>query len=165
MRSGKRARQHGFTYIGLLIAVAVIAAAGAVVLEAGAGLQRRDQETELLAIGQEFRAALKSYAEATPVGQPDAPREITELLRDARQPGILRHLRRLYHDPLTGKADWAIVRSPEGRIIGLHSLSPTPSYRQSGFPVGLEAFAKATRHDEWVFAYAPVPPAKPAFTR
>jgi type II secretory pathway pseudopilin PulG len=159
MHSGKQ--QTGFTYVGLLIAVAIIAAGSAAALGAGASLQLRDNEAELLAIGREFRRALQSYAEATPVGQPDAPKELAELLRDPRYLGVRRHLRRIPPDPLTGKPDWGIVRSPDGRIVGMHSLSTTPVYRQTGFTTGLEAFEKATRHDEWIFAYAPVPPPKP----
>lgn len=153
MRSGKR--QAGFTYVGLLIAVAVIAAGATAALDAGARLQLRDQEAELLAIGQEFRLALKSYAEATPVGQPDAPKELGELLRDPRYPAAKRHLRRIYHDPLTGREEWGVERSPDGRIMGIHSLSTSPAFRRTGFPAGMEWFAKAERHDEWIFALVP----------
>lgn len=155
MRSGSA--QAGFTYVVLLIAVALIAVGAASVLESGAQLQRRAAEAELLAIGMEFRAALKRYAEATPFGQPDAPKEVGELLRDPRHPGIVRHLRRLYADPLTGRQEWGWVRTPDGRIVGVHSLSKTPTLRRSGFPPGLEAFAQAQRHDEWVFAWRPFP--------
>lgn len=154
MRSGRR--QAGFTYVGLLIAVALIAAGAAAALDAGARLQLREQEAELLAIGLEFRAALKSYAEATPAGQPDAPKELGELLRDPRHAGKKRHLRRIYPDPLTGREEWGVDRSPaDGRIIGIHSLSASPAFRRTGFPAGMEGFAQAERHDEWVFALVP----------
>lgn len=161
MRSGSdaSARQRGFTYIGLLIMVAIMAAGATASLGAGASLQRRDVETELLAIGLEFRAALQSYADATPMGQPQAPKEMAELLRDPRYPGVRRHLRRIYPDPLTGAADWGLVRSPDGRIAGIHSLSGTPAIRQANFPPGLDAFEKAQSHSEWIFAI--MPPASP----
>lgn len=153
MRSGKR--QAGFTYVGLLIAVAVIAAGATAALDAGARVQLREQEAELLAIGQEYRLALKSYAEATPVGQPDAPKELVELLRDPRYPGTKRHLRRIYPDPLTGREAWGIDRSPDGRVMGIHSLSTSPTFRRTAFPAGMEWFAQAERHDQWVFALMP----------
>jgi type II secretory pathway pseudopilin PulG len=153
MCSGKRSA--GFTYIGLLITVAVIAVGATAALGAGTSLQLRDTEAELLAIGQEFRRALKDYAEATPFGQPDAPKELAELLRDARQPGVRRYLRRIYPDPLTGKAEWGIDRFPDGRIQGIHSLSKTQTIRHAGFPAGLEGFEKAERHEEWIFALTP----------
>ena len=164
MRNGRP--QHGFTYIGLLIAVALIAAGSAAALGAGANLQWRDNEAELLAIGREFRQALQAYADATPVGQPTAPKELTELLRDPRYLGVRRHLRRIYPDPLTGKNAWGIQRSPDGRISGIHSLSRTPTLRHTGFPTGMEAFEKAERHDEWLFALTPTaPPATMASPR
>lgn len=155
--------QRGFTYIGLLIMVAIVAAGATAALEAGATLQRRDVEAELLAIGGEFRAALQSYADATPVGMPQAPLELRELLRDPRYPGLRRHLRRIHPDPLSGKSEWGIVRAPDGRIAGIHSLSRTPVIRRASFPLGLEHFATAARHDEWVFAPLPAlpPAAKP----
>jgi type II secretory pathway pseudopilin PulG len=161
MRTGSRGtaaapvKAGGFTYIGLLIFVAVLGAAATASLGAGTSLLRRGSEAELLAIGLEFRAALKSYAEATPFGQPDAPKELAELLRDPRHPGVRRHLRRLYVDPLTGKAEWGLVRDPGGRILGIHSLSTTPTLRQENFPLGLESLKEARRHDEWVFALVP----------
>jgi type II secretory pathway pseudopilin PulG len=155
MRAGSG--QRGFTYIGLLIFVAVLGAAATASLAAGSSLLGRAAEEELLAIGLEFRAALKSYAEATPFGQPDAPKELAELLRDPRYPGVRRHLRRLYADPLTGRAEWGLVRDPGGRIVGIHSLSRTPALRQDNFPPGLESCKGAGRHDEWLFALAAQP--------
>jgi type II secretory pathway pseudopilin PulG len=153
MHSGER--QAGFTYVGLLIIVAIMAAGATAALDAGARVQLREQEAELLAIGQEFRDALKSYAEASPVGQPEAPKELGELLRDPRFPGTKRHLRRIYPDPLNGREEWGVDRSPDGRIMGIHSLSTSPTFRRTGFPAGMEWFAQAERHDEWVFALIP----------
>jgi type II secretory pathway pseudopilin PulG len=138
-----------------MIMVAILGAAVAAALTAGSSLTRRSAEDELLAIGMEFRQALKSYAESTPVGQPDAPRELTELLLDRRQPSVRRHLRRLYPDPLTGKSEWGIVRGPDGRIAGVHSLAQSEAIRLANFPAGLETLEGRRRHDEWVFAWQP----------
>lgn len=148
-------RERGFTYVGVMIMVAVIGAAVAAALTAGSALTRRAAEDELLAIGLEFRQALKSYAESTPAGQPDAPRELAELLLDRRQPSVRRHLRRLYPDPLTGKAEWGMVRGPDGRVVGVHSLAQSEAIRLANFPAGLEALEGRRRHHEWVFAWQP----------
>jgi type II secretory pathway pseudopilin PulG len=157
MHNGNRTgvMQAGFTYIALLIIVAMIAAGATAALGAGAALQQRESEAELLAIGLEFRQALQSYADATPAGQPTEPREVAELLRDPRYPGVRRHLRRIYPDPLTGQAEWGIVRFPDGRISGMHSLSKTPTLRHTGFPAGLEGLEKTESHDAWIFALMP----------
>jgi len=158
MRNGnhRRTKPAGFTYIALLIIVAMIAAGATAALGAGAAIQQRESEAELLKIGLEFRQAMQSYTDATPAGQPTEPRELTELLRDPRYPGVRRHLRRIYPDPLTGQTEWGIVRSPDGRISGIHSLSKTPTIRQTGFPAGLEGLEKAETHDAWIFAYQTV---------
>ena len=158
MRNGNHpgTKPAGFTYIALLIIVAMIAAGATAALGAGAAIQQRESEAELLKIGLEFRQAMQSYTDATPAGQPTEPRELTELLRDPRYPGVRRHLRRIYPDPLTGQTEWGIVRSPDGRISGIHSLSKTPTIRQTGFPAGLEGLEKAETHDAWIFAYQTV---------
>lgn len=149
-------RQQGFTYLGLLIVVAIVAAGTGIAVEAGTALQQRANELELLAIGAEYRAALESYAAATPLGQPTHPLELKELLLDPRHAGMRRHLRRLYPDPLTGRQDWGVVRAPDGRIVGIHSLSRTETWKRTDFPPGSEHFTKAARHDQWVFAPSPV---------
>ncbi len=89
MRNGNHpgAMQAGFTYIALLIIVAMIAAGATAALGAGAALQQRESEAELLAIGLEFRQALQSYAEATPSGQPTEPRELS---RTSARPALSR---------------------------------------------------------------------------
>lgn len=106
MRNGK---QHGFTYLSLIILVAIIGLASAATIKLGAVLQRSAAERELLAIGAEYADALESYAKATPPGQSPLPPSFKELLRDSRFPNVRRHLRRIYVDPMTGKAEWGIV--------------------------------------------------------
>lgn len=106
MRNGK---QHGFTYLSLIILVAIIGLASAATIKLGVILQRSAAERELLAIGAEYADALESYAKATPPGQSPLPPSFKELLRDPRFPNVRRHLRRVYVDPLTGKAEWGIV--------------------------------------------------------
>lgn len=152
--------QRGFSYIGLLIVMAIIATGTSIAIEAGATLQQRTGEEELLAIGAEFRAALESYAAATPFGQPTTPLELKDLLRDPRHPGVRRHLRRIYADPLTGKSRWGLLRSPDGRIAGIHSLSKSKTWKRAEFPPGMEHFARAQRHDQWIFAPLPLQAAR-----
>ena len=54
-------KQHGGTYLILLIALALMSLASAMSLSAGHSLALRDKEIEFLFIGQQFRAALLSY--------------------------------------------------------------------------------------------------------
>lgn len=144
-------------YIALLLAVALIGGLSAVGLSVAKTIQQRNAEAELLAIGLEFRNALQSYAEATPNGLPNTPASLAELLHDPRSPGVKRHLRRLYHDPFTGKAEWGIVRGPDQRIFGIYSLSKTPTIKRENFPTELASLNGSLRHADWVFAIAALP--------
>lgn len=153
-------RQAGVIYLALLLGIALIGGLSAIGLNVAQTVQMRSAEAELLAIGLEFRNALQSYAEATPNGLPNTPESLTELLRDPRNPGIQRHLRRIYHDPLTGKAEWGIVRGPDQRILGIHSLSNTTTFKRENFPVELASLSGSLRHTDWVFAIT-LPPGLP----
>jgi type II secretory pathway pseudopilin PulG len=135
----------------------MIGGISAVGLKVAQTIQLRQAEAELLAIGLEFRNALQSYAEATPNGVPPAPETLAELLRDPSYPGVRRHLRRIHYDPLTGKADWGIIRGPDRRIAGIHSLSQRATFKRDGFPDELAALAGKESHDQWVFAISDIP--------
>ncbi len=116
-------RQSGFTYLWLLFALA-FASYGLMSLGEHWVLQsQRELEREQMFRGQQIVAALKSYAATTPAGTHCAPRSLEELLQDARLPGIQRHLRRIYSDPLTGLPDWELLRDALGGVVGVRSRS------------------------------------------
>lgn len=152
-------RQGGMIYLALLLALALIGGISAVGLKVAQTIQIRNAEAELLAIGREFRNALQSYAEATPNGFPSTPDSLSELTRDPRYPGVRRHLRRVYHDPFTGKPDWGIIRGPDKRISGIHSLSHSEALKRENFPPGLEGFSGTKRHSDWIFSVTTLPKA------
>lgn len=145
-------RQSGFSYLALLIAVAIIAVSAGAAVQAGALLQRRAAEQELLAIGHEFRSALVQYARMTPAGQLPYPQSLDDLLRDPRSAGVVRHLRRIYADPVTGRPEWGLIRGPEDRILGIHSLSDGIPIKIGGFATPDAAFADARSYRDWVFS-------------
>ena len=155
MRSGGRRRNaqaRGYAYLALLILLAIIGVAAAATMQLGAIYQRREAERELLAVGGEFQRALLSYALATPAGQPNQPRTLDDLLRDPRYPNAVRHLRKLYADPMTGKADWELVRSPDGQtIVGIHSVSHAHPIQVAHFPGEFAGFDGAKSYLDWVF--------------
>lgn len=122
-------RARGFTYIGVLILLAVLATGAALTLEFAQTRAARDAEAELLGVGQEFERAFASYYRQTPTGQRPFPDKLEDLARDPRYPGTRRHLRRVYPDPLTGKA-WALVPAPGGGIMGVYSTATDKPFRQ-----------------------------------
>jgi hypothetical protein len=68
---------------------------------------------------------------------------------------VQRHLRRLYADPVTGSADWELLRTPGGGITGLRSRSEAQPLKRRNFPPGEEAFEDASCYCEWVFEFVP----------
>jgi type II secretory pathway pseudopilin PulG len=149
-------RAGGFTYLGLLIVIALIGLASTAALQVGVILQRRAAEEDLLAIGTEFRNALVSYANATPPGQKRFPASLQDLLKDPRYPNVRRHLRKLYVDPITGKAGWGTVMAPDGSgIIGVYSLSTAPPIKIGNFDLTFQGFDGKTSYREWKFIATP----------
>jgi type II secretory pathway pseudopilin PulG len=142
----------GFSYIALLIALVLISIASTAPVQLGALLDRRSAEEELLAIGNEFRIALISYANASPPGQNRLPRSLADLIKDPRYPNTIRHLRKLYIDPLTGTEEWGLITSVDGRgIVGVHSLSDKKPIKISNFEPIYQAFSMANTYRDWRF--------------
>lgn len=143
-------------YLAILIAVAIVGALAAGAIQAGDSLQRRAAEEELLFVGSQFQLAFKTYYETTPSGKRPYPNDLGELLRDPRFPGIRRHLRKAYYDPLTGKNEWGIAESPEGGIMGVYSLATGSPIKLTGFPEQFSQLEGKARYSDWVFGYSPI---------
>ena len=81
------------------------------------------------------------------------PKELVQLLRDQRVPGVQRYLRKLYRDPITGKNEWGLVKAPDGGIAGVYSLSDLAPFKEADFPKALAEFTGKTKYSDWKFAY------------
>jgi type II secretory pathway pseudopilin PulG len=150
MRSGSRT--GGFAVIALVVLVAVIGLTAACAIKLGAVRERRAREAQLLEVGNAFSEALNSYAEATPPGSQREPMTLQDLVRDPRFPGVRRHLRKIFVDPLTGRAEWGIVESERAAgIIGVYSLATGRPVKIGNFDPAHEAFTGATSYRDWVF--------------
>lgn len=143
-------------YLAILIAVAIVGALAAGSIQAGASLQRRAAEEELLFVGSQFQLAFKTYYETTPSGKRPYPSDLGELLRDHRFPGIRRHLRKAYYDPLTGKSEWGVAEAPEGGIMGVYSLATETPIKLTGFPEQFSQLEGKTKYTDWIFGYPPI---------
>ncbi|MFS2004969.1 type II secretion system protein [Duganella sp. CT11-25] len=146
-----RHRQDGFAYLWTLMLVAFMGVGLTIAADLYATAMRRDKERELLFIGHEFRHALERYYTADP-GQNQYPLTLEELLKDPRFPNARRHLRRLYADPITGKAEWSLVLQ-QGRIVGIRSLSTQRPIKQDNFDDDDAGLARKSRYADWVFTY------------
>lgn len=173
------AGQGGFTYLSVIVLVAIIGLVTATTLKVGSVLQRSRAEQELLIIGAAFSDALQSYASATPSGQPPQPASLKDLLKDPRFPGIRRHLRKLFVDPMTGKAEWGLVRlgdadgknDGKGGVVAVYSLSDARPVKIGNFPVRFQAFEGKAHISEWKFTLTgkpamvvPVAPLQPSIS-
>ncbi|NML43474.1 type II secretion system protein [Ramlibacter sp. G-1-2-2] len=112
---------------------------------------RREKEEQLLFVGDQFRKALLSYYNSIPPGGARAlPRSLDELLADQRFPVPIQHLRRLYLDPMTGRADWRLLMA-NGQILGVSSTSEQSPIKSGGFSRPYEGFARAKSYSDWIF--------------
>jgi type II secretory pathway pseudopilin PulG len=145
----------GYTYLGLLMLIALMGTALAQVGMVWHTDAQRNREAELLFAGEELRRAIGSYFEsARPSdGKKEFPEKLEDLLEDDRFIPARRHLRRIYRDPMTGGFDWGLVLTPEKRIAGVHTLSENKPIKRTGFGVFTESFAAAQSYAEWKFNY------------
>ena len=139
--------------MAVLILVATLGAVGAAFGELTSHALQREKERDLLFVGNEYRKAIASYYRGTPGAIKRYPQSLEDLLEDRRYPTPVRHLRRLYRDPLTGDTEWGLLPAPEGGIRGVHSLSQEPPVKSGGFAYRDRALADAASYAAWHFAY------------
>lgn len=180
----KMRRAGGFTYIGLLVMIAIIGITTSVVGMSLRTAERMEKEKELLWIGHQYRNAIRSYyiyhmqrfqqtaahAGMNVTGQTVYPQfyptSIDDLLKDPSAPGTLRHLRKKYIDPMTGKDDWVLVsvgstgqsgsQSVSGQSFwGVRSNSDKATLKRDNFLLEDFRFKGKTKYSEWEFTYNP----------
>jgi type II secretory pathway pseudopilin PulG len=144
-------KTRGFTYLGVLFLLAFLGIA----LGAATVLWRlesqRQREAELLFIGAEFQRALAAYYDGSPAPAKTYPRALDDLLRDPRYPDVRRYLRRVYVDPMTGGAEWGLLRLADGGITGVYSRSDKAPLKRANFAGDQAAFAGAKTYADWRF--------------
>ena len=127
-------RQRGFTYLWLLFILAAGAAGLAAIGQRASTAVQRDREAELMFRGHEMARALAAYWSATPGDAKSLPTSLQDLLDDRRGTLPVRHLRRVYADPFTGKPDWVLVTTDDGKVCGIHSRANVPALRSIDLP-------------------------------
>jgi type II secretory pathway pseudopilin PulG len=150
MRNGKQP-QRGSVFMGMLVTVAVVAV---MLMEVGSlwsSVLQRERERELLARGNQIRRAIGLYYAAGNT----FPKTLEDLVLDRRQPTIKRYLRRVYDDPLTGNAEWGVVKGPGETIMGVFSNAQGTPFKQGNFSVNNHSFTGQSRYQGWVFLYGP----------
>ncbi|MBB5390553.1 MULTISPECIES: type II secretion system protein [unclassified Herbaspirillum] len=152
MRHGKaRREQAGIAYIGVLLLISAIGFVSAQAATVRSTMLQREKEAQLLFVGEQFRAAIESYFQSGSGGR--YPLSLDDLVEDNRQIKPIRHLRRIYPDPISGSADWGIIRSADGGVMGVFSKTDRKPFKRQNFPEGYAAFNDAKSYSDWIFVY------------
>jgi type II secretory pathway pseudopilin PulG len=144
-----RRHSRGFTYIGILLAVAFIGTGLAATGQLWSVAARRADEQDLLFAGDSFRRAIESYYRSGPARQ--YPRSLDDLVLDTRTTFPKRHLRKIYYDPVTRQRDWQLVTQGDGTIIGVASNSQEVPLKRANFARQDAQFEGAECYCDWKF--------------
>lgn len=128
----------GFAYVGVLFLVAAISVSMAVVAQNEDTLIKREKEQDWLFIGNQYQKAIKSYYNQSPNGIKTLPTKLDDLLLDNRFIAPVRHLRKLYGDPLNHQQNWTLIKNPDAQIIGVYSQSQEVLLSKKNTPAVVE---------------------------
>lgn len=149
----------GFAYLYLLLTIMVMGILLSVAGSSWKQIMQREAEAELLFRGMQIQEAIRRWHQPKAGSQHIATplNDLKDLLRDPRTPATVRHLRRLYTDPIT-KGEWTLIKDSARGIVGVASSSKQPVIKKGNFPEELLTFANRERYDEWQFLYQQTTP-------
>ncbi|WP_187426759.1 type II secretion system protein [Geothermobacter ehrlichii] len=153
-------RQDGISLLVVLVMLAILGLSLGLAGSTWKTVVQRSKEAELLFRGDQYRKAIESYASVKHGGASGMlPAKLEDLLRDPRFPGVVRHIRKLYKDPMTG-GDFELIKDPRygNRIKGVYSSSDEAPFKAGGFPQEYATFANAESYQDWKFIYEPKQP-------
>ena len=152
-------KQQGFTYIGVLVILAVMMMALGAVSEIWHSVMQREKEQELLFIGHQFRAAIGKYYAQSGNRYPAS----LEVLLESNDIGVTgagakksRFLRKLYQDPMTSERNWGLVTGQDKKVQGIYSLSEERPFKTTGFTNADADLELAEKYSDWKFVYKPL---------
>lgn len=154
MRLGRVQRRRssaGYTFIGVLVLLTVCALGMAAAGPLWGDAVQRDRERELLRIGTMYATAIAEYRDMSPGSLKQLPESLDELVNDTRFIGTMRHLRRLYPDPLEPSRPWGLVKDTAGRVMGVYSQSQEAPLAQGPQRIGSLTLAPAQHYADWKF--------------
>ena len=145
---------RGFTYLAVLALVVILSISMMAAQTYWSTIMKREREKELLFRGGQIRSAIESYCKSSPGAYGSSfPRRLEDLIRDPRFPGVKRHLRRIYKDPMTEHGKWGLVLESSGGIKGVFSQSTEQPLKRGKFTGENEKFENKKGYKEWKFVY------------
>jgi type II secretory pathway pseudopilin PulG len=142
---------RGYALVLMLALVAVFAAASAAAVTRWVDDHRREQEQELLRVGDEIAGAIAAYRRASGGSTVKHPPTLEDLLEDRRAFGTVRYLRRLQGDPTLRGARWGLLYADDGGIRGVYSRSDARPWRQSAVRLRHVDLPVVSRYSDWHF--------------
>ncbi len=147
--------QRGIALMAVLLMVVIMGLGAGIAGSTWQTKVYRSKEQELLWRGDQYRKAIASYCKRAHGGAAGKfPRSLEELERDPRFLQRVRHIRRLYPDPITGQ-DFVLIRDGSGGITGVRSASELEPFKKEGFPYEYARFSQCKRYSEWEFVFKP----------
>lgn len=146
-----RRSQRGMLLLGVLVFLAILGMSLGLAGQRWADARQRDDEAELLKVGLEYQRAIESYYMKSPKTPRQYPTSLGDLLEDPRYPMPVRHLRKLYRDPMAPDKDWGLVQRGSA-IVGVYSQAPGAPFRTANFDPGIpDSFGEAGSYADWKF--------------
>jgi type II secretory pathway pseudopilin PulG len=167
MSSSPIQNQRGAALVVVLVIVVIVGLSLGIAGSTWRTVVQRAKEEELLFRGNQYRQAIGSYYQRAHAGTRGMfPPSLEDLLKDPRSLQTLRHIRKLYKDPMTGE-DWVLIRqggtvggtvtatAATGGIIGVRSSSDLEPFKKDGFSEENEEFKDKEKYSEWEFKFEP----------
>jgi type II secretory pathway pseudopilin PulG len=117
----EHALERGFTYLGVLLAIALMGVSLLAISEVWTQVAERQKLAQLDWVGQQYVQAIESYYYSNTGSVHFYPERLDDLLEDKRYLSVKRHIRTLYPDPFTGTLSWTPITSPTGGIQGVET--------------------------------------------
>jgi len=147
-----RAGQSGLVLIALLLMLMLVGVGALAAAEVWATSAKRERESELLWVGEQYRKAIESYWRTTPGPRKILPSSVEQLLNDERFPNPVHHLRAAYRDPMAPDTDLEPILV-NNALIGVHSVSKAAPMKHAHFPPRYQQFALAEDYSQWQFIF------------
>ncbi|HEV3019391.1 MAG TPA: type II secretion system protein [Burkholderiaceae bacterium] len=144
---------RGLVLLALLIMLVLVGVGALGAAEVWSTTLKRERETELLFVGEQYRRAIQSYWKMSP-GRRAYPPSIDVLLTDNRFPNPVHHLRRVYRDPMTESGEFEPILQSNA-LMGIHSVSTDAPIKQANFAAPYKQFEKAESYAQWQFVFLP----------
>ncbi|NVN92959.1 MAG: type II secretion system protein [Desulfuromonadales bacterium] len=144
--------RKGFTFLLVMMTVMILGIMLGLTGQSWRMTMKREKEKELLFRGSQIKEAIESYRGTAG----NVPLYDLKVLLQKDPVTRRRRLRRIYTDPMTGKADWTLIPSSTGikDINGVASTSNETPLKVSFANISsLSSFTGTKKYSDWKFVY------------